>query len=296
MKKKLKRMINPKKIIVFLAKKNIIKISDKFFIKMVYKEKFSKNIDLKNPKTFNEKLQWLKLYDRNPEYSQMVDKYQVKEYVAQIIGKVHIIPTLGLYKSFEEIDFEKLPNEFVIKCTHDSGSTIVCKDKNKFDISEAKKKINKSLKSNYYYLGREWPYKNVIPQILIEKYIFDDKIEELRDYKIFCFNGKVKFFKIDYDRFINHKANYYDKKLKIMEFGEEVCPPDPNKEIIIPKDIYKMFDFAEMLAKNLKFARIDFYYTNEHIYFGEITFYPASGFGKFIPEKWDKKIGEMLKI
>jgi len=285
------------KIIRALNNRNFLKwIPDKIILKCIYRKQFNKNLNFKNVNTFNEKLQWLKLNDRKDIYTTMVDKYEVKKYVANIIGEKYIIPTLGVYNSFNEIDFEKLPQKFVMKCTHDSGSTIVCKNKKKFNIQDAKKKINKALKNNYYYGGREWPYKNVAHKILIEKYIIDDRLGELRDYKIFCFNGKVRLFKIDFDRFSNHRANYYDKELNLLEFGEEVCPPDINKNIMIPKDIYKMFELAEKLSNGLKFARIDFYYTNEKIYFGEITFYPASGFGKFIPAEWDEKLGKMIEL
>lgn len=218
------------KIIRALNNRNFLKwIPDKIILKCIYRKQFNKNLNFKNVNTFNEKLQWLKLNDRKDIYTTMVDKYEVKKYVANIIGEKYIIPTLGVYNSFNEIDFEKLPQKFVMKCTHDSGSTIVCKNKKKFNIQDAKKKINKALKNNYYYGGREWPYKNVAHKILIEKYIIDDRLGELRDYKIFCFNGKVRLFKIDFDRFSNHRANYYDKELNLLEFGEEVCPPDINK-------------------------------------------------------------------
>ena len=237
------------KIIRALNNRNFLKwIPDKIILKCIYRKQFNKNLNFKNVNTFNEKLQWLKLNDRKDIYTTMVDKYEVKKYVANIIGEKYIIPTLGVYNSFNEIDFEKLPQKFVMKCTHDSGSTIVCKNKKKFNIQDAKKKINKALKNNYYYGGREWPYKNVAHKILIEKYIIDDRLGELRDYKIFCFNGKVRLFKIDFDRFSNHRANYYDKELNLLEFGEEVCPPDINKNIMIPKDIYKMFELAEKLS------------------------------------------------
>lgn len=283
-------------IVLALGKRNILKISDEKYLKLLYRKMLEKNLNIENPQTFNEKLQWLKLNDRKDIYTTMVDKFRVKEYVSDIIGEQYIIPTLGIYNSFNEIDFEGLPEKFVMKCTHDSGSTIVCTDKKNLNKEEIKKKINKALKYNYYYGGREWPYKNVARKILIEKFIIDDKLEELRDYKFFCFNGEAKFFKIDFDRFSNHKANYYDKELNLLEFGEEVCPPDINKNLMIPKDIYKMFELAEKLSNGLKFARIDFYYTNEKIYFGEITFYPASGFGKFTPAEWDEKLGKMIEL
>ncbi len=296
MNKFLKYFKYPSMILVTLSKRNIIKVSDETFLKILYKFNINKELNLENPQTFNEKLQWLKLNDRKDIYTTMVDKYEVKKYVSAIIGKEYVIPTLGVYDKFNEIDFKKLPNKFVIKCTHDSGSTIICKDKKKFDIKMAKKKINKALKHNYYYTGREWPYKNVKPRIIIEEYMQDEKLKELRDYKFFCFNGKVNLFKVDFDRFLEHRANYYDKNLKLLKFGEEVCPPDFEKKIEIPKDIMKMIELAEKLSNEKKFVRIDFYYTNKKIYFGEMTFYPASGFGKFTSEDWNYKLGKWINI
>ena len=176
-------------IIRFLSNKNSINwIPDSIVLKCIYRSELNKKLNLNNPKTFNEKLQWLKLYDRKDIYTTMVDKYEAKKYVAGIIGEEYIIPTIGIYNSFDEIDFDKLPKRFVMKCTHDSGGIIICKDKSNFNKVLAKKKIEKSLKKNYYYGGREWPYKNVKPRIIIEEYMEDKKHHELRDYKIFCFN------------------------------------------------------------------------------------------------------------
>lgn len=296
LKKIITYIYKPYKILLYLVSRNMIYMEDTAFLKLQYKNIIGEKLNLNNPQTFNEKLQWLKLNDRKDIYTTMVDKYEVKKYVSDVIGEKYIIPTLGIYNSFDEIDFEKLPNKFVVKCTHDSGSTIICKDKKKFDIKKAKKKINKALKYNYYYAGREWPYKNVKPRIIIEEYIEDEELKDLRDYKFFCFNGKVNLFKVDFNRFLKHRANYYDKNLKLLEFGEEVCPPDFEKKIEIPKDIMKMILLAEKLANGTKFVRIDFYYTNKKIYFGEMTFYPASGFGKFIPDSWDERLGEMINL
>ena len=296
LKKIITYIYKPYKILLYLVSRNMIYMEDTAFLKLQYKNIIGKKLNLNNPQTFNEKLQWLKLNDRKDIYTTMVDKYEVKKYVSDVIGEKYIIPTLRIYNSFDEIDFEKLPNKFVVKCTHDSGSTIICKDKKKFDIKKAKKKINKALKYNYYYAGREWPYKNVKPRIIIEEYIEAQELKDLRDYKFFCFNGKVNLFKVDFNRFLEHRANYYDKSLKLLEFGEEVCPPDFEKKIEIPKDIMKMMLLAEKLANGTKFVRIDFYYTNKKIYFGEMTFYPASGFGKFIPDSWDERLGEMINL
>lgn len=270
-------------------------VNDVDYIKKRFKKRIGKELNLDNPITFNEKLQWLKINDRNPIYTKMVDKYEVKKIVSQKIGERYVIPTIGIYDKWSDIDFNKLPNKFVIKCTHDSGGIYICKNKSKFNKFKAKIKIETHLKRNFYYYGREWPYKNVKPKILIEKYM-SDKEGELKDYKFFCFNGKVKCFKIDFDRFTNHGANYYDRNGKLLHFGEKICPPNYEKKIEIPQNINEMMNLAEQISKNMKFVRVDFYNINKRIYFGEITFYPASGFGLFIPEEWDKKLGDWLTI
>ena len=191
---------HPYKILYALNNRKIIYLTDKTFLKIRYRCTFNEELNLKEPKKFDEKLQWLKLYDRKEIYTTMVDKYEAKKYVAQIIGNEYIIPTIGVYNKFEEIDFERLPNQFVIKCTHDSGSVVVCRDKTKFDYFEAKKKINKSLKSNYYREGREWPYKNVKPRIIVEEYFEDSKTKDLIDYKIYAFRGKCEYVMTCIDR------------------------------------------------------------------------------------------------
>lgn len=271
-------------------------MSDEAYLKLVYRVKMGKKLDLKNPKTFNEKLQWLKLNDRKDIYTRMVDKAEAKKYVAEIIGEKYIIPTIGVYDSFDDIRFDNLPNQFVIKCTHDSGGLVICKDKARFDINSARKKINKCLKKNFYYRGREWPYKNVRPRIIVEEYLNETDSCGLRDYKFFCFNGEVKCFKIDFNRFIRHRANYYDLNAKLLKFGEVVCPPDYNKKLDPPCNLKEMVLLAEELSQGIAFVRVDFYELNRRTFFGEITFYPSSGFGAFVPEKWDEKLGVWLDL
>lgn len=296
MKKIIEYVKHPSYILLGLDRMKLIKLDDVFYLKIIYYQTFNKKLDLKNPKTFNEKLQWLKLYDRNPEYTKMVDKYEVKKYVAEKIGEEYIIPSIGIYNSFDEINFNELPDQFVIKCTHDSGGIVICKDKSNFSIEEARKKINKCMKNNYYRSWREWPYKNVKPRIIIEKYMEDDKTKELRDYKFFCFNGKVKCYKIDLDRFVEHRANYYDDNNRLLKFGEKVCPPDFNRNVEIPKTIEKMKELARQLSQDIPFVRVDFYDVDGKIYFGEITFFPGAGFGKFIPEEYDKVLGDLITL
>ena len=297
MNKIIKLKKNPKLIVLFFMGKGILNwMNDKHYLKIKYRLMMGKKLNLINPKTYTEKLQWLKLYDRKKIYTTMVDKFEAKKYVSSIIGEEYIIPTLGIYNKFEEIDFNKLPNQFVMKCTHDSGGLVICKDKKTLDIKKAGKKIKKCLKRNYYYGGREWPYKNVKPRIIIEKYMVDESGTELKDYKFFCFNGRVKFFKIDFDRFYKHRANYYTINKKILPFGEKQYPPQIDKKINMPNNLTKMIEIAEHLSQTIDFVRIDFYEIDSKIFFGEITFYPSSGFDKIEPEEWDKKIGDMLEI
>ena len=271
-------------------------LPDKAFLMLTYRITFGERLNLNSPKTFNEKLQWLKLYNRQPEYQKMVDKYEAKQYVASVIGEEYIIPTLGVWNSFDEIDFDTLPNQFVLKCTHDSGSVVICRDKASFDKAGAKSKIEKGLKNDLFWYGREWPYKGLKRRIIAEQYMEDTSTSELRDYKFFCFNGQAKCYKVDFDRFIEHHANYYDMENNLLKFGEIVCPPDFNRKIECPKTIDKMKELAEKLSQEQPFLRADFYDVDGKIYFGELTFYPASGFGPFMPKEWDLKLGEWLAM
>lgn len=247
-----------------------------------------------NPQTFNEKLQWLKLYDRNPVYTVMVDKIEAKRFVADKIGEEYIIPTLAVYDSAENIDINKLPDQFVLKCNHDSKSVCVCKDKKCFDIEKAKKFLGPRLKANGYWYGREWPYKNVVPRIFAEKYMEDAKVRELRDYKIYTFNGKAKFCMINTDRGTDTRADYFDESYNWLDFtwGYSHADVKPEK----PANYEKMFELAEKLANGTATLRVDFYEVNGQIYFGELTFFDASGFDKIIPESYDLKFGSWIKL
>lgn len=282
-------------IMKFLNLPIFYKMNDERFLKIKYFLIFRKKLNLDHPETFNEKLQWLKLYNRNPEYSKMVDKYEVKKYIADLIGNEYLIPTLGIYDSFEDIDFQKLPNEFVIKCTHDSGSILICKDKSTIDINKAKKQFNKTMKHNFYYFGREWAYKNAKPRIIIEKYMEDESLSELKDYKVFNFNGKPKLIQVDFNRFSGHKRNMYNTEWKKLDMN---LIYKINKDIQIekPQHLEEILKLSSILSKGSPFMRTDFYVIKDKIYFGEITFYPESGFGKFIPEKYDKILGDLIEL
>lgn len=300
--KTLKYLIcNNRRGIVVAIFDNIVKtgilngLSDEKYVSLMYKVHVGKKLNLDNPKGFNEKLQWLKLYDHNPAYIEMVDKIDAKKYVAHIIGEEFIIPTIQVWDSVEEIDFSSLPNKFVIKCSHDSGSVVVCKDKNQLNIKEVKKKLQHGMRRNLYYWGREWPYKSVKPRILAEKYL-DDGNKELIDYKFMCFNGKVKCLFTVTNRFSggNMHVTFYDIDWNIMPFarhyGVDSAPIDK------PKSFDKMVELSEKLSTGLTFARIDFYEVEGKPYFGEITLCPGNGIEKFSPDVWDYKIGDMMVL
>lgn len=271
-------------------------MSDERFLKKEYYLAMGKTLNLNTPKTFNEKLQWLKLYNREPQYTMMVDKYAVKQYVANKIGSQYIIPTLGVWNHFDEIDFDELPNQFVLKCTHDSGGIVICKDKLKLDKRAAKQKLEYYLKRKYYYVHREWPYKNVKPRIIAEKYMSNDNGEDLNDYKLMCFNGQVKATFVCSDRFSEDglKVTFYDTNWKRMPFERHY--PASKTDIARPKTYDEMLILAEKLAFQIPFVRVDFYEVHGRVYFGELTFFPGSGYEEFTPEEWDKKLGDWINL
>ncbi len=272
--------------------------TDVSYLKLLYWLKMGKRLDLDNPKTFNEKLQWLKLYDRNSKYHTMVDKYAVKDYVASVIGKQYVIPNLGVWESASEIEWDKLPNQFVLKATHSGGggAVFVCKDKHTFNGERASLLLQNVLeRADLYKSNIEWAYKDIPHRIIAEECLVDSG-GDLRDYKFFCFNGKVEFVKVDFGRFVEHHANYYDTSWNLQCFGEVVCPPVFEHEEDKPQNFDQMLDLASKLSAGIPFLRVDLYNIKGQIFFGELTFYPASGFGPFIPDEYDKIIGDMLYL
>lgn len=271
-------------------------IPDRLYIQIKYFYRFHKFANIKKPTTYNEKLQWVKLYDRNPSYTKLCDKYEVKEYVRNIIGDKYIVTNLGLYNSFDEIDFNKLPNQFVLKCTHDSGGLVICKDKNNFNKERARKIINDSLNTNYYWHSREWPYKNIKPRIIAEKYI-EDNSGDLVDYKFFCFDGEVKALYVATDRQNKEeetKFDFFDDNFNHLDFFNS--HPNSKKEIKKPECFEEMKEIASKLSKGFRHVRVDLYESNGKVYFGELTFFHMSGFQPFKPEKWDYTFGEWFKL
>lgn len=270
---------------------------DETYLKMCFLIEMHQRLDFIHPRTFNQKLQWLKIYDRNPKYTMMVDKYAVKEYISGIIGKQYIVPTLGVWEHFDDIDFTSLPNQFVLKTTHGGGGLgiVLCDDRGTLDKATAKHNLEKTLKMDIYRNLREWPYKNVPHRIIAEQMLVSSDGKPVNDYKFFCFNGNVKVFKVDYDRFVEHHANYYDREGNLLPFGEADLPPQ-DVPSLVPANYKTMITLAEKIAKDIPFLRIDFYDVNGKIYFGETTFYPASGLGRFTDERWDEKLGEWLEL
>ena len=278
-----------------LIKKMSHILPDKIYLPIKYKTRLGKFPNLKKPKTFNEKLQWLKIYDRKPEYTIMVDKHGVKEYIAKRIGEQYVIPTIGLWDRFEDIDFEKLPEQFVLKCTHDSGGLIICKDKSKLDKETAKEKINRSLATNYYWHAREWPYKNVKPRILAEPFMKDGDNDFLPVYKFMCFNGEPRIIQtIQNDKQPNESIDYFDTEWNLLELRQNF----PNSDIPLkkPEKLSEMCNLACKLAIGHAFLRVDFYTINGEIKFSEHTFYSDAGFSSFTPESWDMTLGQWIEL
>lgn len=291
-----KKMPIHKRIIPALMRRGFFNwMSDEAYLKLRYKIAFGRKLNLENPQTFNEKLQWLKLHDRKPIYTTMVDKHAVKEYVASIIGEEYIIPTLGVWDSFDDIDFDTLPEQFVLKCTHDSGGLVICKDKSKLNIGEARRKIEKSLKTDYYLHGREWPYKNVPRRIIAEKYMVDESGTELKDYKVFNFDGQPHIIQVDYGRFTEHKRNLYNTDWEYIEAAIQY-PSDKDHEISRPNALAEMIELARRLSTGIPHLRTDFYSIGDKLYFGELTFYHESGFASYQPEQFGVEMGRWLKL
>lgn len=280
-----------------LASRNLLFwMSDEQILSKKYEYCFHQKPNLKSPKTYNEKLQWLKLFDRRRVYTDMVDKYEAKRFIADRIGEQYIIPTLGVWDRFEEIDFEKLPDQFVLKCTHDSGGLVICRDKSKFDIAAAKEKIKKSLKRNYYYVGREWPYKDVKPRILAEQYMQDETDGELRDYKFFTFSGVPRVVYITQGRsaagqttadFFDMDFNHLDLK---MDHDNAENMPHP------PVHFQLMKELAALLSNGVPQLRVDFYEVNGRVYVGELTFFHCGGMAPVTPKAWADQLAEWIEL
>lgn len=272
-------------------------VPDSCYLKCRYWAVFYRKLDLKKPRGFNQKLQWLKLHDFRPEYSAMVDKFAAKEFVAKRIGEQYVIPTYGVWTRFDDIDFGQLPDRFVLKCTHDSSSVVICRDKAAFDMEAARKKLTHCLKRKFFYLGREYPYKYIKPQIIAEAYMEDENLHDLRDYKFFTFGGVPKLVHVVSNRQNPNEETYgdfFNMEYQHMDIamGHNPAPTPPEK----PVNFEKMKEFAAKLSQGTKHLRVDFYEVNGHLYFGELTFYQDAGWGKIEPPEWDDIMGDWIDL
>lgn len=289
---------NPQYFITSPASKGWLNwVPDSLYLKVLYRVIMGRKLNLKNPKEYNEKLQWLKLNDRKPEYSTMVDKYEVRGYIEDLLGDKYLIPCLGIYDSVDDIDIDALPERFVLKCTHDSGSVEMCKDKSSFDIEGARHRLSQAMKRNYYATYREWPYKYVKPRIIAEGYLEGDG-GDLKDYKVMCFNGEAKIIEVHENRFVEgkvHTQTFYDREWGIVPLTqvETVTVDRPSER---PRQLDEILRLSELIAKDMYHVRIDWYIEGDKIYFGEITFFDGSGFESFSTPEMERMLGDMINL
>lgn len=297
LRKVIKAVTHPGLVMVTILNLRVFRlVPDKVFIKVKHYIKTQERINLKDPKTFNEKIQWLKLHDRNPEYTQLVDKIAVRDFVIKKIGQQYLIPALGTYESFEDIDFDALPEQFVLKANHTSGDVYVCKDKSKIDYTALKKEIDQWKTKNYYWVHRESPYKTITPKILCEEYMVDESESELKDYKILCFNGEPKLIQVMSNRRRGYyNINHYDVDWKPVSIKRVKFDENP-EGIPKPEQLDEMVDISRKLSEGLPFSRIDLYNTGEQVLFGEITFYPVSGYMDFEDKQTNLLLGSWIDL
>lgn len=289
---------NPRKLVLRLLP--LLPFSDESYLKMWYRISYGERLNLEEPKTYNEKLQWLKLFDRKPLYTTLVDKYAVKRYVTDKIGEKYVIPLIAVWNNPSEIDFESLPEQFVLKVTHGGGSygVAVCKDKKTFDREKALRMLENAMKVDGYLKNREWPYKNVPRRVIAEKYMEDNETKELRDYKFFCFNGVPKLLFVATGRGVQKEPNFdwFDMSYNHIQLKTEHPNSDKNHLPQKPVAFEEMKEVAEKLSQGIPHVRIDLYEVNGKVYFGEYTFYHWSGINKFEPEEWNKKMGDWIQL
>lgn len=288
---------DPKQYMIYLEGRILqgSKEADEKYLKKLFKYRMGRELDLDHPQALNDKLQWLKINDFKPIYTKFADKYAVREYIAQKVGEKYLVPLLGVWNEVDDIDFNSLPDQFVLKCTHDSGGVVICKDKSNFDKETAIKKLKHCYKRNYYLNTREPAYKDIEPRVIAEQFMVDETGWDLKDYKIFCFNGKPVYVEVDYNRSVKHMLNAYDLDWNFLEF----CDSSPNNrdaDIPKPQRLDEMLEIAKVLSKDMTFLRVDMYSIYDKIYCGELTLYPGSGFIQFNPMKTDYELGKLLRL
>lgn len=292
-----KALSQPRDLALYLFEKIAPIVPDKAYLRIKYYLRMGRKLHLQSPKTFNEKLQWLKLYERKPDDKVLSDKYAVKQYITETLGEQYVIPLLGVWNHFDDIDFNSLPDRFVLKCTHDSGGLVICKDKSKLDLKKAKKIIERSLKYDYFIYSRENAYKDVPRRIIAEAYMEDITSGELVDYKVHNFNGEPKFILLCQNRFKDGGLceDFYSAEWEHLDIKR---PYHPNAPEVAekPEELEEILRLSRILSKGRPFVRTDFYIINHRVYFGEITFSPACGMTSFVPEKWDTIFGEWIEL
>lgn len=298
MNKLIRWLTQPWRIVVSTRLSGIMRfVPDSIFLRCQYRTEVGEPLNLRSPRNYNEKLQWLKLHDRNPAYTALVDKYAVKDYIREILGEEYTVPALGVWDSFDRIDWDALPDRFVLKCTHDSAGLVICRDKATFDREKAREKLSRCLKRNFYYSGREWPYKHVKPRILAETYLEDSRLQELRDYKFFTFHGEPKIMHLVSNRQNPDEetwGDFFDMEFRHLDLtmGHNNAPVCPEK----PVNFEKMKAFAAKLAGDIPHVRVDFYEVNGQLYFGELTFFQDSGFAEVEPKHWNDTLGSWITL
>lgn len=269
------------------------RLQDRFYLRTIWRLKFGVRLRLDNPASFNEKLQWLKLNDRHDGYSLLVDKLKVKEFVASAAGKEYVVPTLGEWDRAEDIDFEALPERFVLKCNHGSGLVVICRDKASLDRERAIGVLSRQLTQDFSMVWREYPYRNVRRKVFAEELLGGE--ETVYDYKFFCFSGKACYIQVDIDRFGKHRRNIYTVDWELTDLEIEY-PRDTSKPIPRPERLDEMTVLAEKLSSGIPHVRVDLYHVDGRVYFGEMTFFHGGGFERFRPAEWDLRFGSLLVL
>ena len=274
-------------------------MEDEAYLCRKFKICMGRELDLVNPKTFNEKLQWLKIHYRNPEYTVMVDKYLARDYISKKLGEEYLIPLIGVWNSPDEIDFDALPNQFVLKCNHNSGlGMYICKDKNKMDVEKVRRNLRRGLAQDYYLTGREWPYKDVPRKIICEQFMVNEGEKDLKDYKIQCINGKIDHIFVCVGRSEPDNLRYYffDKEWNHLPYSVQDSDDEVYLGSLKPKNFDRMIEIAELLCAGHPEIRIDLYEINGKVYFGELTFFTSSGFDDTITPEADAEIGSRFVL
>ncbi len=286
----------PRKMILPMGQNGLLNfMSDEKYLQIVFKAETGYQLDLKHPKTYNEKLQWIKIHDRKPEYILYADKYLVRKYIAETIGEEYLIPLIGMYKKAGDIPWKSLPNRFVLKCNHASGTNIICKNKEKLDYSLAEKNLTKWLKKNAYWGAREWCYKDIEPCIICEEFIETQDGNTPDDYKFMCFNGIPRLIQVHHDRYGNHTLDYYTPEWEKASL-KRIDANTSSTAVSKPENLEEMLAIARVLSKDMYYARIDLYNVDGKIYFGEITMYPTGGFSTFEDYNDDLLLGSYMKL